>query len=119
MKKLLSKIDKYRKFIPAAKQFYNDFDDIAVMFFFDDTGPEPGQAHEKGRRLLEIMKRCGIRGFVGFRSDALRTPGEWLNKHGGIESQTCGGLMLYQNMWLTTDSWPDRSRHPFPGEYIV
>ena len=119
VKKLLAKIDKYRKFIPAAKQFYNNFDDIAVVFFFDDTGSKPGQAHEKGLLLLEIMKRCGIRGFVGFRSDALRTPGEWLNKHGGIESQTCGGLMLYQNMWLTTDSWPDRSRHPFPGEYIV
>ena len=119
MKKLLSKIDKYSKFIPAAKQFYNDFDDIAVVFFFDDTGPEPGQAHEKGRRLLEIMKRYGIRGFVGFRSDALRNPVNWLNKHGSIETETCGGLMLFQNMWLTTDSWPDRSRHPFPGEYIV
>ena len=119
VKKLLAKVDKYRKFIPAAKQFYKDCDDIAVVFFFDDTGSEPGQAHEKGLILLEIMKRCGIRGFVGFRSDALHTPVNWLNKHGRIETKTCGGLMLFQNMWLTTDSWPDRSRNPFPGEYIV
>ncbi len=119
MKKLLSKIDKYRKFIHAAKQFYKDFDDIAVVFFFDDTGSEPGQAHAKGLMLLEIMKRCGIRGFVGFRSDALRPPLNWLNKHGRIETKTCGGLMLFQKIWLTTDSWPDRSMNPFPGGYIV
>ena len=24
-----------------------------------------------------------------------------------------------ENIWLTTDSWPDRSRNPFPSEYIV
>ena len=118
-KKLLAKIDKYRKFIPAAKQFYKDFDDVVVMFVFDDISSNPGEAIEKGRMLQEMMKRCGIRGFVGFLSDALRTPSNWLNKHGDIETQTCGGMMLYQNMWLTTDSWPDRTRHAFPSDYIV
>ena len=119
IKKLLTKIEKYRKIIPAFKQFYSEFDDIAVMFFFDDTGENPGKAIEKGNMLREIMKNSGIRGFIGFRSDALHTPSEWLNKHDEIETYACGGMMLYQNMWLTTDSWPDNVKQAFPCEYIV
>ena len=117
--KLLAKIEKYRKFIPAFKQFYNDIDDIAVMFFFDDTGDNPGAAIEKGRMLQGVLKSSGIRGFIGFLSDALRTPEKWKNKHGDIETSTCGGMMLYQKMWLTTDSWPNREKHAFPYEKIV
>ena len=118
-KKLLGKIEKYRKFIHAAKQFYSDYDDVIVMFFFDDTCFDSEKAQEKGLLMQEEMKKNGIRGFVGFRSDALRAPANWVNKNGDIETQTCGGLMLFQNMWLTTDSWPDKVKHPFPCEYIV
>lgn len=117
--KLLAKIEKYRKFIPAFKQFYNEIDDIAVMFFFDDTGDNPGAAIEKGRMLQGVLKSSGIRGFIGFLSDALRTPENWKNKHGIYETYTCGGMMLYQKMWLTTDFWPDRDKHAFPYEKIV
>ena len=115
---LEEKLEKYRKFIPAAKQFYKEYDDVLLMFFFDDTTGSSNAACEKRKFLLETMKIYGIRGCVGFLSDALKVPEKWLPKHGDIEMQTCGGMMLYQKIWQTTDMWPVELKSHFPGFLI-
>lgn len=115
---LEEKLEKYRKFIPAAKQFYKGYDDILLLFFFDDTTGSSNAAYEKRNFLLETMKKYRIRGCVGFLSDALNVPDKWLPKHGDIEMQTCGGMMLYQKIWQTTDMWPVELKLHFPGFLI-
>lgn len=103
-KTLLQKMEKYRKFLPAAKLFYRDFDDIALIFFFDDTGNNPGAVLEKTELLIEVMKRNRITGYIGLLSDAKRVPGGWLQKHGKIERKTCGEMVLYQKIWRSSAS---------------
>lgn len=108
---LLQKMEKYRKFIPAAKLFYRDFDDIALIFFFDDTGDNPGAVLEKTMLLLEIMRRNRITGYIGLLSDARKVPEGWKRKHGEIERKTCGGMVFYQKIWRSSVSDDPHKMH--------
>ena len=112
---LAEKLEKYRRFIPAAKQFYKGYDDILLMFFFDDTTGRTSDLKDKTKFLLETMRKYGITGCVGLLSDAKKIPDGWLPKHGNIEMETCGGLMLYQNIWRTTEILPENMKLNFPG----
>ena len=115
---LEGKLEKYRRFIPVAKQFYRSYDDILLMFFFDDTTGNINAVNEKKQFLLDTMKKNGIRGCVGLLSDARKIPDGWLPKHGDIEMETCGNMMLYQKIWQTTDIWPAPLKQKFPGFLI-
>ena len=110
-KALLQKMEKYRKFISAAKLFYHGYDDIALIFFFDDTGQNPGSVHEKSELLLEIMKRNRITGYIGLLSDAGKIPQGWMRKHGKIEEQACGGMVLFQRIWRSSVSDDPHKAH--------
>ena len=111
---LEKKLDNYRKFIPSAKQFYKGYDDILLMFFYDDTTENPWTANEKRKYLLETMTKYGIRGCVGFLSNAKNIPYCWEYKSMNIGMKTCGNMVLYQRMWQTTDTWPDQTMQSFP-----
>ncbi len=119
-KDLLGKLEKYRKFIPAARQFYKGYEDVILIFFFDDSGAGQGTILDKCGMLLETMKRYGITGCTGLLSDARNIPEGWLPKHGDSEENACGHMYLYgRHMWLTTDSWPKRAKGPLPGIFTV
>ena len=111
---LLDKLEKYKFFIPAAKQFYEGYDDVVVMFFFDDTEEGNGSVEEKRRALLETMKNYGIKGCFGLLSDAKKTIDGWEPKHARIEKETCGNMYLYRKMWQVSDYWPDTVKLAFP-----
>ena len=115
---LEQKLEKYRKFIPAAKQFYKGYDDILLMFFFDDTTGRTSDLKDKIKFLLETMRNYGITGCVGLLTDAKKIPDGWLPKHGNIEMETSGGLMLYQKIWQTTEILPETMKLNFPGFLI-
>ena len=99
---VLGKIDKYRKFIPAAESFYKDYDEIAVVFLYDDTDADPGMIMDKTTSLLKEMQIWHISGYVGLLSDAKKVPEGWIPKHGEIEMNTCGNMYVYQKMWRTS-----------------
>ncbi len=112
---LLDKLEKYKIFIPAAKQFYRGYDDVVVMFFFDDTEEDRnGSLEEKRRALLETMNKYGIRGCFGLLSDAKKPVDGWNPKHDGIEKETCGNMFIYRKMWQFSDYWPDSAKLAFP-----
>ncbi len=114
-KDLLEKLEKYRDFIPAAKQFYEGYDDVIVMFFYDDSEEERnGSLEEKRRILLETMRNYGIRGCFGRLSDARKSIEGWDPKHDTIEKETCGNMYVYRKMWQVSDYWPDSVKLPFP-----
>ncbi len=108
---LMQKMEKYRKFFPAAKLFYRDFDDIALIFFFDDTGENPGAVHEKTSLLLEVMKRNRITGYIGLLSDARRVLEDCKHKHGKIERKICGEMAFYQKIWRSSVSDNPHEKH--------
>lgn len=112
---ILEKLEKYRDFIPAAKQFYKGFDDMVLMFFFDDTGADSGEVTSKVQILLEIMKKYGITGCAALLSDAVKVPEGWIPKHGDTELEASAGICIYQKIWMFSNCWPDRKKLPFPG----
>ena len=112
---LLGKLEKYRDFLPAAKQFYRDFDDMVLMFIFDDTAADSGETMTKIRTLLETMKKYGITGCAALLSDAAKIPEGWIPKHGDTELEASGGICIYQNIWMVSNCWPDRKKLSFPG----
>ena len=114
-KVLMEKLSKYRKFIPAARLFYKGYEDVILIFFFDDSDCDSYTVHAKCRMILETMKKYGIRGCTGLLSDARRVPDGWKPKHGITEEKACGFMYLYRNMWLTTDSLPQLKKRVMPG----
>ena len=105
---VLKKLERYRKFLPVAEQFYKGYDEIAVVFFYEDTDENRSEVLDKTTALLEMMKLYRIKGYVGLMSDAKDVPEGWLNKHGDIEESTCGHMYLYGRIWRTS---MDRDLH--------
>ena len=99
---VLQKLEKYRKILPAAEQFYKGYDEIAVVFFYEDTEENRSEVLEKTTALLEKMKLYRIKGYVGLMSDAKNVPAGWINKHGPIEESTCGYMYVYGRIWRTS-----------------
>lgn len=116
--KVLEKVEKYRKYIPAAKYFYKDYyDEFAVIFLYDDTDSDYGEIMEKSNALLEQMRKYGILGYIGLVSEARKFPDGWLPKHGNEEVSACGNMYVYDNMWRSSADcafiWKHNLLHAF------
>ncbi|MBQ6520225.1 MAG: hypothetical protein IJI14_16035 [Anaerolineaceae bacterium] len=116
IKTLMEKIDNYRKVIPAARQFYNDFDDVVLVFFFDDSDNRHGSVENKINLLLKKMKECGITGYISTTSRAAAgIPLQWKPKYGYLEEKMCGSMMLYRKIWYSTNTDTSAGDEPFLG----
>lgn len=107
---LIEKIETYKKVIPAAKSFYRNFDDIVLVFFFDDRNKTHGSVNNKIKLLIERMKQAKITGYVSTYSLAISDiPINWVPKYASSEKSITGNMMLYRNIWYSTESenWND------------
>ncbi len=111
--KLIRKIENYRKIIPAAKSFYKEYDDIILVFFFDDRDNSHGSVKNKIMLLLDRMKKANIRGYISTYSLAVSNiPATWSPKYSAAEDRITGGMMVYRKIWYST-------RSPNPEETIA
>lgn len=103
--KLIQKIENYKKVIPAAKSFYREYDDIILVFFFDDRDNSHGSVKNKILLLLERMKKAKISGYISTYSLAVSNiPPAWSPKYAAGEDRITGGMMVYRKIWYSTGS---------------
>ena len=111
-KKVVEKIETYKKVIPAARSFYRNYDDIALVFFFDDRDQSHGNVKNKIRVLIEKMRLAKITGYVTTYSlAAADIPETYIPKYSAYEKFMTGNMMLYRKIWYSTESknWDDLS----------
>ncbi|MBQ6519285.1 MAG: hypothetical protein IJI14_11235 [Anaerolineaceae bacterium] len=100
---LIEKINTYAKVIPAARTFYRNYDDVVLIFFFDDRSNTHGNVNNKIQLLLKRMKEVNITGYVSTYSLATENiPVNWIPKYSQAEEVITGHMMLYRDIWYST-----------------